>query len=173
MKKYLLLALLFVGISASAQWENVETTDSFGDKTGNFVPMLIAEGKFSNSATTNSKSFIKIIDYTSYVAFYIYEYGSNPASFCSDYMRMKIKKANGSILEHYWNGYTSSNDISLLHDNFKYCGKTVLARTPKKKRQEKLLKKGKTWASKILRSLESGDKISIITQGSSYRFTIE
>ena len=100
MKKILLIALLALSANISAQWEIVEFTDEWGDKNGRTAMRQIdMDGKFTNSATQNTKCPVVIDDqiYNGLLVFQFLEYGSSAAHF-SDYntYKIRIKRVDGT-----------------------------------------------------------------------------
>jgi len=104
-KNLLIFAALFFSFTLSAQlsydaWEKVETTDDFGDKTGDSVLRTFSEGTFSNSATAGSELIVKVSDYGDSAFMTLYEYGSTPArlSLKSAFGKIKVKLPNGEVV---------------------------------------------------------------------------
>ena len=108
-----LLLLLFISVSATIteqgltydKWDVAETTDDFGDKTGEVINMYFSQGKFSNSATTGADMIFKIVDYgkdekgagTASIDFY--EYNKTPARLGLDTTlgSLKCKLPDGTV----------------------------------------------------------------------------
>lgn len=85
---------------ANAQWETKHYVDDFGDKTDETYQRVIAQGVFSNSATTNSECLYKFVKNDETIVVYIYEYGrSKPTSYKSTLENIKIKTPNGDVKE--------------------------------------------------------------------------
>ncbi len=59
-----------------SQWELNYFIDEFGEKTNDGYILHICDGEFSNSATTDSKLFVKIIVTPEQIRFDTFEYGS-------------------------------------------------------------------------------------------------
>lgn len=112
MKNLLFLLLTFtITSSLTAQdlvydvWDVVETTDEFGDKTGESVARYFSKGKFSNSATTGEDMIFKFVDYgmdakgegTAQIDFF--EYNRTPATLAynTELGSIKCKMPDGSI----------------------------------------------------------------------------
>ena len=111
MKKVLLLLTFTITSSLTAQgldfdtWEIVETTDEFGDKTGESVARYFSKGTFSNSATTGEDMIFKLVDYgldakgegTAQIDFF--EYNRTPATLAYDTElgSLKCKMPDGSV----------------------------------------------------------------------------
>jgi len=66
-------------VEQSSAWEIKHYVDDFGDKTDKqYQVYLDSEGKFSNSATSGSELFAKMIIDEQYIRFDLYEYGKGP-----------------------------------------------------------------------------------------------
>lgn len=75
MNRILILILSFTFLNA--KWEVANYVDEFGDLTGDkFLSEIIYDGKFSNSATTNSELTIKFLVDKDEVNIKLFEYGS-------------------------------------------------------------------------------------------------
>jgi hypothetical protein len=66
-KKIQLLISVFVPVFALAQlnfdvWQSEEVVDEFGDPTGILAKSIYCEGVFSNSATSNSDAYVRVIE---------------------------------------------------------------------------------------------------------------
>lgn len=85
MKKVLFMLLCLVNLSAFCQMNftsesfKVETVDEFGDKTGKMKVGILANGYFSNSATTNSNATL-VLSFTPSAWATLYEYGSQKSN---------------------------------------------------------------------------------------------
>ena len=111
MKNLLLLLFISATFSLTAQglnydsWDSAETTDEFGDKTGEVISMYFSKGKFSNSATTGEDMIFKFVDYgkdekgdgTAQIDFY--EYNNTPARLGLDTSlgSLKCKLPDGTV----------------------------------------------------------------------------
>ena len=86
-----------------SKWKVVDFVDSFGDKTGeNANVLLITDGTFSNSATEDSKLYVKLTESTKdkYINIDLYEYGSTPGaclSYSGAFGAISYKASDGSI----------------------------------------------------------------------------
>lgn len=99
MKKLIVILMAIMLISAIWSWELVEQEDAFGDPTGSVVlSQMIENGKFSNSATTNSDlyGFVAITQDQS-VCISLFEYGKYKLSGDGRYHELKIKSDDGTI----------------------------------------------------------------------------
>jgi hypothetical protein len=102
MKNLLLLSALLLSLTLNAQWETNYFVDDFGDKTEKGYESIMAEGTFSNSATSGSKASYKFIhdkgDKT--VTLKVLEYGRSLAtSTDSVFTIVKIKTPSGEIVK--------------------------------------------------------------------------
>jgi hypothetical protein len=104
MKNLLLAVFLTATTAVSAQlkydeWERKETTDEFGDLTGEFVDRIFLHGKFSNSATVGSELTAKVVVWSDgNISIDLYEYDRTPASLCSGcHGRITVKLPDGSV----------------------------------------------------------------------------
>ncbi len=67
-------------VEQSSAWEINYYVDDFGDKTDKQYQVYFdSEGKFSNSATSGSELFAKVIIDEKYIRFDLYEYGKGPS----------------------------------------------------------------------------------------------
>ena len=164
MKK--LLLLLIVTVSMNAQWQSFNIVDEFGDDTGKKAIGFVVDGRFSNSATTNSPARLRVVDHGHTAVVRILEYNSSPASFCTDYITLSIKKADGrKYFQTMYKGHYT--------DGFKYCGDTFRINEPAPKWRARKERKGKYFLIDKLREVESGDKILISSQsGPQYIFAL-
>ena len=111
MKKYILLLLILSTIIFSGDlgmWKTSYYTDSYGDKTEDYLVMNKENiyGGFSNSATTNSKLKVKfLIDSRKEIDIKLYEYGSYLVKDGS--IRIGIKR-NG---EELYRAYALTNPL--------------------------------------------------------------
>lgn len=60
-KLYSVLLTMLISLSAFANWQTGSIVDEFGDPTGNYFIYTTSEGSFSNSATTNSPAFLRVV----------------------------------------------------------------------------------------------------------------
>lgn len=105
--KNLILSLFMVVMSTTMysqinfdSWETVQVTDDFGDPTGESVVRFFSEGKFSNSATSNSDLIVKVVDYGESILIDLFEYSSPPsATLCYDGCLgdISVKRADGTV----------------------------------------------------------------------------
>jgi hypothetical protein len=95
----LLIGTIFLGFGQT--WQQKTYVDDFGDPTDEKYSTVITEGKFSNSATTNSELLVKSVMSNSEkglsMTIYLYEYGSNKANFSSAFGSLKIKDQAGNV----------------------------------------------------------------------------
>ena len=69
MKKILFSLMLMIGFASQAQsftdetWVEIPIVDEFGDETGEYVEAYVGTGIFSNTATTGSKLYVKLVYY--------------------------------------------------------------------------------------------------------------
>lgn len=169
--KKLLLLLMFVGITANAQWKQVSLVDGFGDATGATAKTLLATGKFSNSATIDSDATLRLQDQGHTLFLSILEYNNNPASFSGKWMRITVRKKDGFKLveakvRKIKGGYSYVGD-------YHYGAQQLTWNEPTKRRRKKIKKRGQIFMLDMFRSLEPGDKILIETEDQvKYLFTI-
>jgi hypothetical protein len=100
MKKVLVLSALLLSLTLSAQWQTGYFVDEFGDSTNESYKSLIAQGTFSNSATTNSKATYKFVhnENEKTVILKVFEYGRSLArSIDSEFVSVKIKTPSGNV----------------------------------------------------------------------------
>lgn len=96
--KLLLVSTLFTTFSY-AQWSTKYFVDEFGDKTDEKYELMVADGTFSNSATTNSKAVYSFIKSKDNLLINVLEYGSNLAnSVDSTFETVKIKQPSGNVI---------------------------------------------------------------------------
>lgn len=112
MKILTLLLTLLLPLAASADtWKVGEFVDDFGDPIGEKYIYTKAEGTFSNSATLDSKLYVKIIvDNIAYVKISLYEYTSdNPASYIlNEYAKISFKNSEGKVRKEHYTGRGNS-----------------------------------------------------------------
>lgn len=87
MKKiFLVIILLLVSLGLFAEWQIGDFIDDFGDITGEHFLYCMAEGTFSNSATSNSPCIVRVVanlnnvylvPYVSKFEFEIHEYNND------------------------------------------------------------------------------------------------
>lgn len=102
MKNLLLLSTLLLSLTLSAQWSTNYYVDDFGDRTDKSYDSFMAEGTFSNSATSGSEASYKFLhnkdDKT--ITLKVLEYGRNLAtSTDSVFTIVKIKTPSGEIVK--------------------------------------------------------------------------
>lgn len=105
-KNIFLLFLLGLIIQTNAQWEKRYFVDDFGEKTESSYELLVADGTFSNSATTNSEATYYFIDYglnedgkEGFLQLNVYEYKSRLAnSIESTREYVQIKTPSGEVV---------------------------------------------------------------------------
>lgn len=107
-KIYILLLLLFLSNIVSAQtvddnssWKLVNIVDDFGDPTGDSVIQQIVVGKFTNSATADSKCKYVIQSYPKVVLIDIFPYdkGVREKFVTASQQLLKIKSPDGKKSE--------------------------------------------------------------------------
>ena len=104
--RYLLIILSLTFLNA--QWGVANYVDEFGDLTGDkFLSNTIYDGKFSNSATTNSELKVRFLVDKDEVNIQLYEYGSRLVKSGIDDYRVSIK---------YGDNVETFNKIQLLGD---------------------------------------------------------
>ena len=102
MKNLLLLSALLLSLTLSAQWNTNYYVDDFGDRTDKSYKSFMAEGTFSNSATTGSKAEYKFLhnEQDKTITLKIFEYGRNLAtSTTSVFTVVKIKTPSGEVVK--------------------------------------------------------------------------
>ena len=105
--------------SIEAQWVEQYYVDEFGDKTDQKYESLIAQGTFSNSATTNSKATYSFIKDTESLLINVYEYGSSLAtSIDPTFETVKIKQPSGNVVTIERVFFTKSGKLFFSKDNF-------------------------------------------------------
>ena len=176
MKKLLLILMFVPLVSSGQQWTAVETVDNFGDKTGKTVNQIVLEGRFSNSATTDSNAWVFFTDYGEReIQIRIIEYTDNPAIFLDDWVELYIKKASND--KQYGRRFVSKSDVVGYPLNFSFGDKALYTKRINDKKWAKYVKKGKETAYSfggLLLDLSVGDKINIKTEsGSDYIFEVK
>ena len=183
MKKILLIALLALSATVSAQWETIDATDQFGDKTGETRNILRKTGVFSNSATRNSKASILIERHVKGVAFLLLDYNNRPNEYYKHMFDIHIKKNDGTKLFFQvaintyssYSGYTSKKWINI--ESYLKQFKPENWSEGRYGKHTKRHQKGGSYYSlqkkyDIMYNLEEGD-ILIIKEGSStYKFIL-
>ena len=121
-KKYLIIIALFISaISYSQNWKVGSYTDSFGDKSGRKFIYRTEYGKFSNSATQNSR--LMVVFYSSKnktepnISIKLYEYNKSLVTNNGGY-NLSIKDDKGNVHEFHLINYngeiiSSYSDIEL------------------------------------------------------------
>ena len=180
MKKVLLLALLFVGISASAQWETIEATDEFGDPTGKTRTVMTLKGVFKNSATAGDKAVMFLEKDEGGIGFVLRDYGGATNTYYNHTFVIAIKKSDDTVIKDVkvintyssTSGYNSVKWISF--QKIKYPNMSI---DEAKKRIKAIYKehggilKYKTWPEEVLTEwshlnvVKSGTKQSPLFDG--------
>lgn len=125
MKKLVTMALLVASIGLSAQefdvWRKVQTSDQFGDPTGEWMNQVIVEGFFTNSAVYMEQMAAVVNDYGDAFSIYLFEYQQPPSAvFCHDgcFGVVVVKRENGDV-EVFENIFASSNGALYFNDKSK------------------------------------------------------
>ena len=170
--KYIYIILLFFTGIINAQWQTQSSKDEFGDYTGKTTDIMVFKGKFSNSATINSNAMIRFVKYNNAVSVGVLEYNSSWASFCADWVRIMVKKADGSKYQQvYTTGVPTA--YGTVGSDYKYCADSLTYYDPKPGRRKRLTKQGKYFMVDKLRDLTFGDKVYIVTSnGTNYLFEL-
>lgn len=95
----------------TSAWDLGEYVDDYGDKTGEKYIYTMAEGNFSNSATTNSGLTVQVLAKKGKVQLYFYEYNSSLAK-DDEAMDLKIKDENGE--EYKFGLWVGSNGCGYI-----------------------------------------------------------
>lgn len=95
-KKIQLLVLAFLPVFALAQlnfdvWQSEEVVDEFGDPTGVLAKSIYCEGVFSNSATSNSDLYARVIEQNDIIIIQLFEYQTPPS------VALGLRDATGKI----------------------------------------------------------------------------
>ena len=154
MKKILLIALLALSASLSAQWETHENKNDWGEVIGTYQSITIKNGKTG----------MVIRDNITDMGFAVLG-----ESFCTKWIKLSIKKANGKVFESV---LLNSIDHPYQAD-FKYCGKAAFVRDYKADKKRRLIKKGTVIMYDELKKLSFGDKILVKTDDETYIFNLE
>lgn len=101
MKNVLVLLVTVLALNlSSAQWENKFYVDDFGEATDKSYKIIVADGVFSNSATTNSKASYKIIEDDGGILIHVYEYGTNLATEIENtFEEVRLKTPSGEVVK--------------------------------------------------------------------------
>ena len=92
--------MLVLGTSiASAQWRVIQDKDDFGDFTGKERTVMSAVGKFSNTATSNSKASIFVEKSGNFTGFVLSDYADNTNTYYKNIFSITIKKKDGSMIK--------------------------------------------------------------------------
>lgn len=115
MKKIILTVAMVIGMMTTTQaqewlgkWTTVETTDDFGDNTGEKMNMIVVKGKFSNSATANERLYAQIGDHGNLIQIRLFEYEKPPAAQIGKKFSegvIKVKLEDGTIREFNMKSY--------------------------------------------------------------------
>jgi len=101
LKTLLSIIALLCLTTSQAQWEDHFRQDAFGDPTEEKFRSMIANGTFSNSATTNSKAMYGIVDNYEYLAIMVFEYEDRIAkSIESTFETVLMKKPDGTVITY-------------------------------------------------------------------------
>jgi len=112
--------------SIEAQWVERYYVDEFGDKTDQKYESLMAEGTFSNSATTNSKATYSFVKDTESLIINVYEYGSSLAtSIDPTFETVKIKQPSGNVVTIEKVFFTKSGKLYFSKESFTEFLKTI------------------------------------------------
>lgn len=130
MKKiFLVIILLLVSLGLFAEWQIGDFIDDFGDTTGEHFLYCMAEGTFSNSATSNSPCIVRVVanlnnvylvPYVSKFEFEIHEYNNdNPVQeFYEDSKSIiRIKDDLGKTTSYTESNSKYSNNWNVLYNN--------------------------------------------------------
>jgi len=97
------LVLFSFGLSAqynTETWETTKIVDEFGDETGEVAKSIFCEGTFSNSATSGSDLYARVIDQENILAIQLFEYQTPPSvslAFENAVGQIKVKRADKSV----------------------------------------------------------------------------
>jgi hypothetical protein len=120
MKKAILTSLaVFVFSILNAQWETKNYVDEFGDKTDESYKSLIANGTFSNSATTNSEALYSFTDSGDSMMITVYEYGSSKAtSIEATFELVKIKTPSSGVVSFKRVFFTKGGSLAFFEKEY-------------------------------------------------------
>ena len=104
----ILLLIFFISFTSYSQWKREKLKDEFGDETVTVVDVNYVVGKFSNSATSNERSILKIsifdngLNFENILGrmfFEIWEYNSNEANLSRKYndLFVSFKDNSGKV----------------------------------------------------------------------------
>tara|TARA_Y100000593_G_scaffold91856_1_gene181761 strand:+ start:729 stop:1307 length:579 start_codon:yes stop_codon:yes gene_type:complete len=113
--RYLLIILSLTFLNA--QWGVANYVDEFGDLTGNKFLSNTIFGKFSNSATTNSRLKVTFLVDKDKVSIQLYEYGSSLVKTGIDGYRVSIKY-DGNV-ETFYGVPLVGDRLKITHNNAK------------------------------------------------------
>lgn len=117
MKKITMLVMMVMMVfSLSAQWETGYFVDDFGDQTDKSYEKMIVKGSFSNSATSNSSCSYIIVKQDSSLYIKVREYEKYKASFNGD-VYVYLKTPNDSVTIFY-NVKTNGDKILFEDDEY-------------------------------------------------------
>jgi hypothetical protein len=95
-------------------WSANEYVDEFGDPTGTSYVSYIAEGQFSNSATTNSDCWFRFTIDSTYFIIDLYEYNNTAVSnHTTTSYTLKAKNEKGEIITLSVTGYKNTSGLTL------------------------------------------------------------
>lgn len=103
-------------------WELKNYSDDFGEETSNKYLVLMGNGFFSNSATSNSKLTVVFFYDKDSFSFRLFEYGSSPVKDDDSAYYTRIKDSEGVVHEfRLWNSGQSGQigPMSLSGDDYK------------------------------------------------------
>lgn len=106
-KKIQLLILAFLPVFALAQlnidvWQSEEVVDEFGDPTGVLAESIYCEGVSSNSATSNSDVYARVIEQNDRIIIQMFEYQRPPSialSLRNAMGKIKVKREDTTVEE--------------------------------------------------------------------------
>ena len=184
MNRLLLLLVVLVSGLSNAQWIEKESTDEFGDPTGGIRELIFQEGKFSNSATVDSKAFLLIERTDGLVGFSLSDYGSGPNTYYKHGFDISVKKVNGEKFH-----FKGAVDTYSRYSGYKSTKWVIFENQTQPEKPSNWSEK--KWAKHkakysldgilgslqvgydVLRNLEIGDVIIIKEDTSTYKFIIK
>ena len=175
MKNLILFFCLISTTNSFSQWRTIETTDEFGDRTGETLEVYQARGTFSNSATTNSEAILTLKMQGDIIQFSIEEYSNYPATYLCDSIGLSVKIESGEVFRR---SLMSSMNYYMVDDfyGFKYGGDVFGLRKPSAKRQKWIQKrrsKGEIDFFSLISTYNGEIKMVITCGGTTYKFNIE
>ena len=104
--------------TVKCDWEIGEFTDEFDKPTGKkYMINYVSNGKFSNSATTNSRLSAALQITSDSIAFMLWEYGSQLVKGIFDYEDYEITVLDDTGNKHYYNGTIYDGGTRIYLDN--------------------------------------------------------